>query len=130
MKLLRKTIAHEEIISALLSTRSIAEASQKLGIQPRTIYNRMKREDFMRLYAEARKRLLKATTEDLQKMTASAVRVLADIMNNESVPANTRIYSATSILQYATKYTELHDVLERIEALEIERERNRENEQF
>ena len=84
----------------------------------------------MRLYAEARKRLLKATTEDLQKMTVSAVGVLADIMNDKSVPANTRIYSATSILQYATKYTELHDVLERIEALEIEKERNRENEQF
>lgn len=90
----------------------------------------MKREDFRRLYAEARKGLLKATTEDLQKMTASAVRVLADIMNDAKVPANTRIYSATSILQYATKYTELHDVLERIEALEIEKERNRENEQF
>lgn len=130
MKLLRKTITHEEIISALLSTRSIAEASQKLGIQPRTIYNRMKKDDFKRLYAEARKGLLKATTEDLQKMTASAVRVLADIMNDAEVPANTRIYSATSILQFASKYTELNDVLSRIEALEIEREREIENEQF
>ena len=130
MKLLRKTITHEEIISALLSTRSIAEASQKLGIQPRTIYNRMKKDDFKRLYAEARKGLLKATTEDLQKMTASAVRVLADIMLDASLPANTRIYSATSILQFASKYTELNDVLSRIEALEIEREREIENEQF
>ena len=130
MKLLRKTITHEEIISALLSTRSIAEASQKLGIQPRTIYNRMKKDDFKRLYAEARKGLLKATTEDLQKMTASAVRVLADIMNDAEVPANTRIYSATSILQFASKYTELNDVLSRIEALEIEKERETENEQF
>lgn len=130
MKLLRKTITHEEIISALLSTRSIAEASQKLGIQPRTIYNRMKKDDFKRLYAEARKGLLKATTEELQKMTASAVGVLADIMIDRNVPANTRIYSATSILQFASKYTELNDVLSRIEALEIEKERETENEQF
>lgn len=128
MKLLRKTISHEEIISALLSTRSISEASAKLGILPRTIYNRMKNDDFKRLYAEARKRILRATTEHLQKMTGSAVSVLADIMLDASLPANTRIYSATSILQYASKYTELNDILERIEALE--EERNKQNEQL
>lgn len=118
----RKTITNESIITSLLTSSTIEEASKKLGIEARTIYKRMKTDDFQRLYNDAKSGLLKETTADLQAKTGEAVQVIASVMNDASVNPNTRIYGATAILQYATKYTELLNILERIEALEKERE--------
>lgn len=117
----RKTISNEELISCLLSSDSIKEASLIAGITPRTIYKRMKDATFKNLYAEARAQLLKDATEALQKKTSLAVETLANVMTSEDSPPQTKVNSANSILQFASKYTEMTDILERIEKLEDER---------
>lgn len=117
----RKTVTNEELITCLLSSDSIRGASLLAGITPKTIYKRMKDETFRKLYEEARGRLLKETTVSLQKKTSLAVDTLAQVMTSEESPPQTKVNCANSILQFASRYTELTDILERIERLEEDR---------
>jgi len=117
----RKTVTNEELITCLLSSDSIRGASLLAGVTPKTIHKRMKDETFMKMYDEARGRLLKETTASLQKKTGLAVDTLAQVMTAEDSPPQTKVNCANSILQFASRYTELTDILDRIEKLEEER---------
>ena len=117
----RKTITNEDIITCLLSSDSISSASVLLGCNRRTLYRRMKDTTFQKQYKEAKTELLKNATVNLQKSASEAVTTMVSVMKNEDTPAQTKIYCATSILQYVLKFTEVTDILERIEALEEER---------
>ena len=101
-----KRLCNEAIISALLSEGSIKAAAEALGCKEQTIYTRMKQEDFQQQYAQARAELMKSATAKLQNHRTAAVDVLAEIMTDETVPKQTRVYSAVNILQIAKQYTQ------------------------
>lgn len=101
-----KRLCNEAIISALLSEGSIKAAAEALGCKEQTIYTRMKQEDFQQQYAQARAELMKSATAKLQNHMTAAVDVLAEIMTDETVPKQTRVYSAVNILQIAKQYTQ------------------------
>ena len=61
---------------------------------------------------------MRATTARLQSHTTNAVDVLSQIMVDENAPANARVQSVRTILEYAYKGIELEDISERVERLE------------
>jgi uncharacterized protein (UPF0147 family) len=113
-----KRLCNEAIISALLSEGSIKGAAASLDCKVPTIYARMKQPDFQQQYAQARGELIKAATAKLQNHMTAAVDVLAELMNDETVPKQTRVYSAVNILQIAKQYTSQTEIIERLEELE------------
>lgn len=113
-----KRLCNEVIISSLLSEGSIKAAAAALGCKEQTIYTRMKQPDFQKLYAEARAELMKSATAKLQGYLGTAVDTLAEIMTDETVPKQTRVYSAINILQIAERYTMKTDILERLDEVE------------
>lgn len=113
-----KRLCNEAIISALLSEGSIKAAAEALGCKEQTIYTRMKQEDFQQQYAQARAELMKSATAKLQNHMTAAVDVLAEIMTDETVPKQTRVYSAVNILQIAKQYTQT-EMAERL--IEVEK---------
>lgn len=113
-----KRLCNEAIISALLSEGSIKGAAAILDCKAPTIYARMKQPDFQEQYAQARAELIKAATAKLQSCMASAVDVLAAIMEDEEVPKQTRAYAAINILQISKQFTSQTEIIERLEELE------------
>ena len=113
-----KRLCNEVIISALLSEGSIKAAAEALGCKEQTIYTRMKQEDFQQQYAQARAELTKAATAKLQGHLGTAVDTLVEIMTDDTVPKQTRVYSAINILQIAKQYTQT-EMAERL--IEVEK---------
>lgn len=113
-----KRLCNEVIISALLSEGSITAAAATLGCKTPTIYARMKLPEFQQQYTQARGELIKAATAKLQNCMASAVDVLAAIMEDEEVPKQTRAYAAINILQISKQFTSQTEIIERLEELE------------
>ncbi len=114
----RKRLTDEAIIAALIAKGSIKGAAASLKCTTRTLYERMKKPEFKELYAQAKGEILKAATAKLQGNLCGAIDTLADIMKDEEAAKQTRVNSAVSILQYAARFTETTDILERLEAIE------------
>ena len=114
----RKRLADEEIIAALIAKGSIKGAAASLECTTRTLYERMKKPEFKQLYNQAKGEVLKAATAKLQGNLCGAIDTLNEIMTDPEAPKQTRVNSAVSILQYAARFTETTDILERLEAVE------------
>ena len=99
-------VSDEEIIAALLSSGSIQEAAQAVGIAPRTIYDRMGTRDFRAVYSAAKSDIVRQAVFSMCGNIAAAVNVIIGIMNNEENPAGTRLAAAKLLLDNAGKFTD------------------------
>ena len=123
---LKKRLTDEAIIAALVEAGSIKAAADRLGCAVKTLYERMKNPGFKDLYAQAKAEILKTATAKLQGNLTGAIDTLAAIMKDEETAKQTRANCAVAILQYAARFTETTDIIERLEALEDAREINTE----
>lgn len=113
------TRRQEEFLNAILINGNISQVSQELGISRNTAYNYLNDVTFRRIYRERRNEMLKRTTTMLQSASIEAVKVLQEIMLDESVSPYARQQSAQTILSMAYKANEQTEILEMIEELEI-----------
>ena len=113
-----KTIADETIIAALLSCSTLEAAARQCGISIRQLFERRQDPAFVAKLKLAQAEALESTTRFLQSATGTAARVLAEIAESPGRPAQVRISAARTILEQATKFTEIVDVQGRLDALE------------
>lgn len=111
-------LADEQIIAALIECGSITDAAVKLGCNRKTLYARMAKQPFKELYSQFKSDMIRAAAARLQSATNTAIDTLYDVMTDESTAKQTRVYCAVSVLQYAMKFTETADIIERLETLE------------
>lgn len=112
----RKTVSDEAIISALLTAPTLEAAAQKCGLSVRQLYTRRQSPDFIRKLREAQGDALEGTVRYLQHSTATAASTLVEICENGS--EQNRLTAARTLLDQATKLTEVVDFSRRLEALE------------
>lgn len=113
-----KRIRDETIIEALLTSATARSAAAKLGINEQTIYRRKRETEFIRKYEETRRERTEMAINALQSTAHAAVETLAQIMRDKNAPAQTRVNASAEILRQNVKYTEMSDILEKIERLE------------
>lgn len=113
-----KRIRDETIIEALLTSATARSAAAKLGINEQTIYRRKRETEFVRKYEETRRERTEMARNALQSTAHAAVATLAQIMTDKNAPAQTRINASAEILRQNVKYTEMSDILGKIERLE------------
>ena len=113
-----KNIPDEVIVAELLNSVSIRAATKKLELQERTIYDRMKKPKFKKLYADARADVISQATARLQNFANQAVSCLALVMSKQEYAPQVRINAADAILRYCLKFSEKADITDKIEALE------------
>jgi len=111
---------HDKIVEALLSTKTIAEASSRSGVPERTLYRIMSDEDFSRLYRQARWLAISLASAKLQRTSAQAVDTLDEIMTDSEASASARVSASKVVLDMALKAYELEDLEARIARLERE----------
>lgn len=111
-------LADEQIIAALIECGSITDAAVKLGCNRKTLYARMAKPSFKDLYSQFKSDMIRSAAARLQSATNTAIDTLYEVMTDESTAKQTRVYCAVSVLQYAMKFTETADIIERLETLE------------
>lgn len=119
-----KRLTDEEIVSALIECGTIKGVSEKLGVQLKTLYSRMKKEQFRELYNRAKSDLLKSATAKMQKYLVDACDVIADIMRDKETSQQVRLNASDCIIRNTIKLLEQTDIIERIEHLEEQTKEN------
>ena len=108
----------EKALSALLTSDTKAEAAKKAGISDRTLRSYLSDPAFKAEYQRRKKKLLNDATHQMQQSMKIAVSTLKGIIQSKESKDSDRITAARLILEYSLKYTEINDILDRIEDLE------------
>lgn len=108
----------ELLLTALISTGSIAEAEKISGVCRSTIYKRLSDADFKAEYDKRRTMALNEACNALQGTLIEAVNTIKGIMNDTATAPQIRLNASALILQNCLKYTEQAEIISRIEELE------------
>lgn len=111
----------EKALSALLTSETKAEAAQKAGISDRTLRTYLSDPAFKAEYQRRKRKLLNDATQQIQKSIKIAVSTLRSIILSNDSKDSDRITAARLILEFSlryTEYTEISDILSRVEELE------------
>ena len=101
----KTAVSNEEIIAALMSSSTLAQAAQAAGLSSRALYNRMKEQAFTAEYQAARAAVLRETVNQLNKRASAAVTTIAGIMEDTEASPATRLQAAQIILNETAKFT-------------------------
>ena len=115
----------EQAIIALISHRTIEEASRASGIGKTTIFKWLQDDAFQAAYREARGKVIRQAIAQAQSACSEAIKALREIMNNTESPASTRVSAAKAILETSIKAMETEDLIERVNRLEEKIKRRR-----
>ncbi len=115
----------EEAIAALLSSRSVEEAAQKIGVNPNTLLRWLKEPEFKSAYLAARRAGVHQAIARMQQATGVAGTVTLKLMTDPTVPAAVRLRAAVNVFDIAVKGVELEDIEVRLSELERATEASR-----
>lgn len=102
-----KKITNEELCSALITHGTIKEAAGVLNVSAKTIYNMMADNEFKQMYEYAQADILSNSIKTCQNKVTEAIECIADIMNDKTVNAQTRLQAAQTMLKTSTSMYEL-----------------------
>lgn len=118
-----KRISDEIIIAALITSPTIKAAAEMAKIGETTLHNRLNNPAFQRKYRAACVDLVKDHAATMQIAMGEAIGTLREIIKDKSNACGVRASAADTILRNGLKLTEQADFLERLEALEAEKDR-------
>ena len=107
----------ENIMAALLTSSTQAEAARRAGVSDRLVRQYLAKEDFKAELSRRRRDAIKEAARVLQSSLQSAVEALRQIVENGESESS-RIAAARALLEYGLRFTELVDVLDSLERLE------------
>ena len=108
----------EKIITALLTSDTQKEASAKVGISDRTLRSYLANPAFNAEYRRRKCKVLEDATRQLQTCLKTAINALKEIVMNKDSSDGARINASRAILEYGLRFTEITDIMTRLEALE------------
>ena len=108
----------EIVLAALLTTARIEDIAASTGVPRRTIYRYLNDEDYKKLFAEAKMRILDGAILKLRNYAGDAVDTLYKIMNDQFAPYAARVSAARSILEFAVETGQVEDLERKLHELE------------
>jgi AcrR family transcriptional regulator len=111
----------EKVLVALLGTSSVRDAAKSSGISEATIYSYLKDKEFLADYRNARRQTVESAISQMQNAASEAVTRLKELQYSENPAVAARC--AQIIFENAVKGMETTDILERLEILEDEHQK-------
>ena len=108
----------EKVISALLTSDTQKEASAKIGISDRTLRSYLANPAFNDEYQRRKQKILIDATRQLQSNLKLAINALKEIVTNTDSSDGAKINASRALLEYGLRFTDMTDVISRLEALE------------
>ena len=112
------TPQQQQAIQALLTTPSLAEIAQAVGVTETTLRAWLRDPVFDDAYRRARRELLARLSGLLAQAALEAVAVLQAIAQDETAPPTVRVMAVRVTLDYTLKLAEYADVAVRLTEME------------
>ncbi len=116
-----KTANREKALNALLESVSITEAAKRCGLNEKTLRRYLDDDEFQKEFRSARRIVFEQNIIRLQSLHAGAVDTLERNLNCENPSVEVR--AAQIIIEGSRKDFETLDILERLEKIEDEHQK-------
>jgi len=113
----------EEMIAALIGSRSMADASAKCGVPVRSLYNYLAKPAFKLALREAKSQLLNAAIDRLRDASCEAVDGLIGLAKDPASTSSARVTAWRSVLEFGFRGDEQENIKDKIAELENNLER-------
>ena len=114
--MLARKLKTDDLLLAMLTSKSQRDAAKLLGVSEQTICKRIRAADFKEKFSEYRKGILDATRTRLINNSVKAVDVLISLLDSESEV--TRYNASSKILQITNDYISMQDIVRRLDEIE------------
>lgn len=108
----------EKAMAALLSSDTQIDAASKCGITDRTLRSYLADPEFNAEYQRRKRQLVSDATKQLQSSYQVAIEALTNIIRSDVSSEAGKISAARAVLEYGHKFTEINDIMIRLEELE------------
>lgn len=112
------TPRQEKAVHALLAAKTMDEAAQVAGCDPKTLWRWRKEPEFRAALDAARRELFSAAADKLRLGAGEAVAALRRVLADPETAPAVVVQSAAVILSHCFRAVELADISERLDALE------------
>lgn len=111
-------VTDNQLISALLSSATIKQASESVGLSEQSVYSRLRKPDFRAQLQNARDNQFQVISSKLEDANFKALNTLVSILDDREVSAGIKVRASQTLLDLSLKNREQIDVISRIENLE------------
>lgn len=105
-------------IAALMSSRNVSAAAQAAGVGLRTLHRWLDDPSFVAELKSAESAAIDQAVRRLAELSGAAIETLAGAMQNTDATTGARVQAANVALSQLLRLRELHDLEQRIAALE------------
>ena len=96
----KKQVSDAEIVAAMVTSRTRAEAAEKLKLDPRTLYERLKSYDVQASIAAHRADALRTQMQTLEDVQSNAVKMIYNVMVSDESTNAEKLKAAAMLLDY------------------------------
>lgn len=114
----------EKVISAFLEHDKITDIMKATGLSRATIDRYRKDGELQKILTERKAMFIEAAVSQMQAGLTESVEVLRGIIKDKKVNLQARIYAISTLFTACRNWTEIADILRRIEKLEEAGEAN------
>lgn len=94
----------KQLVSVLLTTKTIKEAAEVSGVSERTIRRHLHDENFLQLYRELQEEIIEKNNTYIQSKVHTALDVLIDIIEAPETTTNNKIKAIDVLLTHSFRY--------------------------
>ena len=95
---------NEEIVTAIITSETNAEAAEKIGLSESQLYQRLKDEELQLLYKERQIEVCARITDNMISHVTQAVKTMIEIMEDQENSPSIRLSAANSLLKQVAPY--------------------------
>ena len=106
------------LVASLAEGRTKQEAAETVGVRPQTVSRYLRDPAVRAALKKAQDEQLDHVAQRMTRGSNRALDVIEEVMTDEAMPSSVRLRAAQGWLQHAWKALELHDLSERVAALE------------
>lgn len=114
-----RIITDDELLTAVLTSKTYAEAARQLGCSKNTITRRLQKEELRSRLIEMRKECLSVVNQYLLSKGQEAVDELYNLMKN-SESDSVRLSASNAFLQHMGRLVEDENIIAEIQKMQIE----------
>lgn len=114
-----RIITDDELLTAVLTSKTYAEAARQLGVSKNTISRRLQKDELRSRLMEMRKECLSVVNQYLLSKGQEAVDELYNLMKN-SESDSVRLSASNAFLQHMGKLVEDENILHELQKMQIE----------
>lgn len=112
------TQKQKAVLQCLLTSNTRAEAAERAGVDPKTIYRYFQDEEFITEYKRRLDELISDAVRQGQQSISPALSILRELGEDIEQPGHIRVAACKAILEHAERLTELYNLSGRVLELE------------